>query len=671
MKHSESKKKPLNKAVIFKFFLAVLAICGLVWGLVYAFTPKSNLEPYDKYKEMETTKETAKDAKNEPSKKDTSPSLADSSLSSEEIGIKNKIKQISDQSKSPSTDSAQALVSREALEHVSKGMQLTEKGQYGSADLEFEKAAEISPNSPEVFAIWATALRMQGKFKGANTRFAKALELAPNDDEIIFNWGMSRLMEKNADEAIKLFKKTVELKPDHFLAYNNLGKAYGQKKMYAEEELSYRKAIEINPDFGRSYFNLGIVMSLQKKFEPAADYFEKAIAIDKEFEKPFVIQLLTAMGRKTSMKSAKLKKSEATPKDPSGIKPAEKKPEEKHDHDSHEHEAKPEEEKKAEGSDHKMEEGSSKITNKITKITGKVTINGGVVDSKGLVMLETKTKLKAPGQKVLNVTISQKDLGFLPQHTIVPVGSTISFVNNDIEIHNIFSKSLNNQFNLGAMAAGWSKEIKMNTAGPVILRCNLHKDMVGTVFVVPNGYYAKSNDNGEFVFEDVKSADYIMQVWHPRLYPEEVLAHAKEISLTGEDKVLNLEIKSESKAGEIHDLIDETDYNLIVDNIEKEMNQAIEDWKNGKKFIPRKRMLMAITKHYEGEGLKGAIAKSFSTKRSEKLEQSLDSIRKKISGIDKSEEITEDSLKRQANLVVAQLRRNVTELEGRLKPAKP
>ena len=221
------------------------------------------------------------------------------------------------------------------------------------------------------------------------------------------------------------------------------------------------------------------------------------------------------------------------------------------------------------------------------------------------------------------------------------------------------------------MAAGGSKDIKMSTAGPVILRCNLHKDMIGTVFVVPNGYHAKSNDKGEFIFEDVKSADYIMQVWHPRLYPEEVLAHAKEIALTGEDKVLNLEIKSESKAGEIHDLVDPTDYNLIVDNIEKEMNQAIQDWKNGKKFISRKRMLMAITKHFEGEGLKGAIAKSFSAKRSEKLEQSMDSIRKKISGIDKSEEITEASLKTQADLVVSNLRRNVSELENRLKPAKP
>jgi hypothetical protein len=116
-------------------------------------------------------------------------------------------------------------------------------------------------------------------------------------------------------------------------------------------------------------------------------------------------------------------------------------------------------------------------------------------------------------------------------------------------------------------------------------------------------------------------------------------------------------------------MVDPTDYNAIVDNIEKEMFQAIQDWKAGKRSIPRKRMLMAITKHYDGEGLKGAIAKSFSEKRSENLEKKLDDIRKQISGIGVSnDEVTEESLKSQAKFAVDQLRNNVRELEARLNP---
>ncbi len=78
---------------------------------------------------------------------------------------------------------------------------------------------------------------------------------------------------------------------------------------------------------------------------------------------------------------------------------------------------------------------------------------------------------------------------------------------------------------------------------------------------------------------------------------------------------------------------------------------------------------MAITKHYDGEGLKGAIAKSFSSKRSILLEQKMDTIRKEISGYGKSKEkITKESLLGQAKFAVSQLRLNVKELETRLQP---
>ena len=153
------------------------------------------------------------------------------------------------------------------------------------------------------------------------------------------------------------------------------------------------------------------------------------------------------------------------------------------------------------------------------------------------------------------------------------------------------------------------------------------------------------------------------------LSPEEVEANLRSADLTGVDQTFDFNIKSGSVPGEIHDMVDPTDYNAIVDNIEREMFQAIEDWKNGKKFISRKRMLMAITKHYDGEGLKGAIAKSFSSKRSILLEQKMDTIRKEISGYGKSKEkITKESLLGQAKFAVSQLRLNVKELETRLQP---
>ena len=140
----------------------------------------------------------------------------------------------------------------------------------------------------------------------------------------------------------------------------------------------------------------------------------------------------------------------------------------------------------------------------------------------------------------------------------------------------------------------------------------------------------------------------------------------KSADLNGEDKTFNFDIQTASLPEEIHDMIDSVDYNALVDSIDSELKQAIKDWENGKKYVSRKRALMAVTKYYDGGGLKGALAKSFSEKRSQGLEDKLDDIRKIISGIGKnSKSATGDSLRQKVAFAVSQLRNNVQELEAR------
>jgi tetratricopeptide (TPR) repeat protein/plastocyanin len=640
----ESPSSPLKRSLVMISWVSVLAV-GL-WALMHYSTPESNLEPYNKFQEAKTEPKKA-----EPIKKDTETEPEFTLPSDFDTG--NLIKAAT------TTPASQSKLSRAALEHIQKGMLLTEEGKFNAGDMEFEKASKISPNSPELYSIWGAAMRMSKKYVGANRHFARAHELSPNDEEITFNWAMSELEADHPEEATRLFQKTVKLSPNNHMAYSMLGKSFGRQKMYEKEMAAYKKALEIKPDFAQAHFDLGIVLGIQKKFKSAGPHFLKAIEMDKQFEKPFVIQMLTALGLYDPAAEKAIPQEAPKPQEP--VQEAKASPVAKNIADD----KKPE----GSGSEHKMEEGSKKVKN-TTMVKGNIKINGRKPGPNTLVFLETKSKLRVSNQKTENLTIDQSSLSFFPQHSVIPVGSTVTFANKDREVHNIFSKSLSNQFNLGAMASGSFKTIEFTQAGPVVLRCNMHKDMIGTLFVVPNGHYTKPNPNGDYQFDNIKSEGYIMQVWDPMLAPEEVEANLRSADLTGVDQTFDFDIKSASVPGEVHDMTDPTDYNSIVDNIEREMFQAIEDWKNGKKFISRKRMLMAVTKHYAGEGLKGAIAKSFSSKRSIKLEQKLDKIRKEISGYGKSEEpITEASLKSQAKFAVSQLRLNVKELEERLTPA--
>jgi tetratricopeptide (TPR) repeat protein len=648
-KKIEPSSSLLKRSILTLTWVGVLSV-GL-WALMHYSTPESNLEPYNKFQEVKAEREKAEREKAEQKKKEpqTEPEKPEFTLPSD-FDTGNLIKAAT------TIPTQQSQLPRETLEHIQKGMLFTEDGKFNAGDMEFEKASKISPNSPELYSIWGAAMRMAKKYEGANRRFARAHELSPNDEEITFNWGMSELEADHPEEATRLFQKTVKLSPKNYMAYSMLGKSFGRQKMYEKEKSAYKKALEIKPDFAQGHFDLGIVLGIQKKFKTAGPHFLKAIELDKQFEKPFVIQMLTALGLYDPAAEKPIKKEEPeTPVQQAKVETAPAT--EKIDAD-----------KKSEGSDHKMEEGSKKVKN-TTTVKGNIKINGQKPGSNTIVFLETKSKLRVANQKAHDLTINQNDLSFLPQHSVITVGSTVTFANKDREVHNIFSKSLSNQFNLGAMASGSFKTIEFTQAGPVVLRCNMHKDMIGTIFVVPNGFHTKPNANGDYQFDNIKSEGYIMQVWDPMLAPGEVEANLRAADLTGVDQAFDFDIKSASVPGEIHDMTDPTDYNAIVDNIEKEMFQAIEDWKNGKKFISRKRMLMAITKHYAGEGLKGAIAKSFSSKRSILLEQKLDTIRKEISGYGKSEEpVTEENLKSQAKFAVSQLRLNVKELEARIQP---
>jgi len=295
--NSNNKTLPnIGKKFTVTTFWTIIVIAGL-WSLMYFSTPKTNLEPYTKFQKTSTTFENTSDEEinNEKAlerfvetKQSDPPEIAAPDLES-----KPKIHQLP----------------RKTLEYIQKGMQLIEDGKFNSADLEFKKAAQISPDSPEVFALWGTALRVQEKYKGANRQFAKAMKLSPNDAEIAFNWGVSRFREKATDEAIKLFLKTVELSPSYHMGWYYLGKAHGQINNLDKEIEYLLKVTTLKPDFGWGHFDLAIALSLKKKFEEAAPYFERAISIDKkQFEKPFVVQFLTALGRYTPTPSKKEKR---------------------------------------------------------------------------------------------------------------------------------------------------------------------------------------------------------------------------------------------------------------------------------------------------------------------------------------------------------------------------
>jgi plastocyanin len=64
------------------------------------------------------------------------------------------------------------------------------------------------------------------------------------------------------------------------------------------------------------------------------------------------------------------------------------------------------------------------------------------------------------------------------------VGDTVSFRNDDPFVHNIFSLSDAQSFDLGTFAKGETRKIKLENAGKVEVECAVHPDMKLVVEVV-------------------------------------------------------------------------------------------------------------------------------------------------------------------------------------------
>ena len=118
-------------------------------------------------------------------------------------------------------------------------------------------------------------------------------------------------------------------------------------------------------------------------------------------------------------------------------------------------------------------------------------------------------------------TLDQKGLVFHPHILVVPVGSTVGFLNNDKVAHNVFwpsvggNKKLNH--NLGTWPTGETRSFKFENVGAVPLLCNVHPEMSAYVVVVPTPYYVLTDDSGSYSLADLPDGQYSVSAWHEGL----------------------------------------------------------------------------------------------------------------------------------------------------------
>jgi len=110
--------------------------------------------------------------------------------------------------------------------------------------------------------------------------------------------------------------------------------------------------------------------------------------------------------------------------------------------------------------------------------------------------------------------VTQRSKTFIPKVLAIPVGTKVSFRNEDPIFHNVFSLSKPNDFDTGLYKQGATYQQTFKRAGVVQILCNIHSSMLATIVVVDTPYYAQADGSGAFTIKGVPSGDYRLTVWH-------------------------------------------------------------------------------------------------------------------------------------------------------------
>lgn len=142
---------------------------------------------------------------------------------------------------------------------------------------------------------------------------------------------------------------------------------------------------------------------------------------------------------------------------------------------------------------------------------------------------DPSAKVEAPAKPFV---IDQKGLLFIPHVVVVPVGSTVDFMNSDSVAHNVFWTAISGNkklgHNLGTWPKGEKRSFKFDNPGVVPLLCNVHPEMSAYVVVVPTMLFATTDASGAYTIQNVPDGAHNVTVWH-----EGMKQQSKQVTVSG------------------------------------------------------------------------------------------------------------------------------------------
>lgn len=150
-------------------------------------------------------------------------------------------------------------------------------------------------------------------------------------------------------------------------------------------------------------------------------------------------------------------------------------------------------------------------------LSGLVRLTGGSADASDAVVYfvpDDPSLMPALDSGSQAAEIVTRDKTLSPTVMAVPRGTEVRFPNEDPILHNLFSVSSENPFDLGVYGPGESPSVRLEQPGVVNIYCNVHHDMHAHVLVLDTPWRSQADAQGRFDLDGLPAGPGELHVWH-------------------------------------------------------------------------------------------------------------------------------------------------------------
>lgn len=122
-----------------------------------------------------------------------------------------------------------------------------------------------------------------------------------------------------------------------------------------------------------------------------------------------------------------------------------------------------------------------------------------------------------PSRERKPAVMDQLNKAFVPQVLVIAAGTSVEFPNNDSVSHQVYSFSQPKKFQLSLYKGELHSPVQFDTAGLVVLGCNIHDSMVGYIYVADTPYFGKTDAAGSVRLETLPRGQYRVVLWSPSI----------------------------------------------------------------------------------------------------------------------------------------------------------